>query len=774
MSEPSSKQISRNLFIYGGTVLLLFGITLFRVTQQFAKLVDFSPLLGNPMFVLGGTPIYWPMRYFRWCNEFGDTVPNVVLATEASLFLFALFAMALFPVIFMAKMPKVKPVFAVLVLIACIMFGLHFSTQAFAGFVEYNPLLGEPLYLSDGKPIYNPFMYLFWWYKFGTVLPVVINETQNGAVCGILFGFIGSGLIMRKSKVLDSHGSAAWATKTDIDKMELSQEKGVILGRNPYLKPAHGKNFLRHDGPEHIMVMAPTRSGKGVGIIIPTLVTWPHSVFVTDIKGENWQLTAGYRQKHMNNKVLKFDPTDQSGKSARYNPLSSIRIRTKDEVRDVQNICDMLVNPNGDAKPDHWSRTGHSLLTGVIMHLCYVFDKEGRGVPTLTDVATFLSCPGGDIVDALDEMRNYAHISVEEFLSEGNIFESTYGEYVKLFKDLTNKTKGNEEEFKKQLQEEKAKIAKVWPKVKLNRNQNASEDDEETKTEKVFEQYDESVVNEIKGYEETIWGCLTHPKVAEAAAEIVNKPDNERGSVISTALSYLSLYRDPVVAYNTSVSDFKIEDLMRDDFPVSLYLVIPQEDMERLTPLVRMIINLVLAKLATGMEFKDGQQVKKNQRCLLMLDEFPAFGAINSMEKGLAYIAGYGLKAMIIVQSQKQLFKCYTKDNSILDNCHIRVFYGPNDDETPSLISKILGKKTIKSYSVSKKDSLLSTDSRSESEIGRELMTPEEVSKLPKDKELVFMTGHPPVYGNKLFYYKEKFFRERTFDPPEESDRIVS
>jgi type IV secretion system protein VirD4 len=96
----------------------------------------------------------------------------------------------------------------------------------------------------------------------------------------------------------------------------------------------HG--YLRHDGPEHVLCFAPTRSGKGVGLVVPTLLTWPGSCIVHDIKGENWNLTSGFRARH--GRVLLFDPTN--AKSAAYNPLLEVR-RGEWEVRDVQNVADV-------------------------------------------------------------------------------------------------------------------------------------------------------------------------------------------------------------------------------------------------------------------------------------------------------------------------------------------------------------------------------------------------------------------------------------------------
>jgi type IV secretion system protein VirD4 len=144
------------------------------------------------------------------------------------------------------------------------------------------------------------------------------------------------------------------------------------------------RDYLRHDGPEHVLCFAPTRSGKGVGLVVPSLLTWPGSAIVHDIKGENWQLTAGFRSRH--GRVLLFDPTN--AKSAAYNPLLEVR-RGEWEVRDVQNVADVLVDPEGSLeRRNHWEKTSHSLLVGAILHVLYAeMDK------TLAGVAAFLSDP---------------------------------------------------------------------------------------------------------------------------------------------------------------------------------------------------------------------------------------------------------------------------------------------------------------------------------------------------------------------------------------------
>jgi len=133
-----------------------------------------------------------------------------------------------------------------------------------------------------------------------------------------------------------------------------------VLGR-------FGRDYLRHNGPEHVLCFAPTRSGKGVGLVVPTLLTWPASAIVHDIKGENWEITAGLRARI--GRVLLFDPTNQ--RSAAYNPLLEVR-RGIWEVRDVQNVADVLVDPEGSLeRRNHWEKTSHSLLVGAILHVLY-------------------------------------------------------------------------------------------------------------------------------------------------------------------------------------------------------------------------------------------------------------------------------------------------------------------------------------------------------------------------------------------------------------------
>ncbi|MCH8795130.1 type IV secretory system conjugative DNA transfer family protein, partial [Neisseria gonorrhoeae] len=146
---------------------------------------------------------------------------------------------------------------------------------------------------------------------------------------------------------------------------------------------------------------------KGLGLVLPTLLSWPHSTFITDLKGELWALTAGWRKKYAHNKVIRFEPASAQG-SAAWNPLDEIRVGTEYEIGDVQNLATMIVDPDGKGLNSHWDKTAFALLTGVILHALYKARDDG-GVATLPSVDRMLSDPEKPVGDLWVEMATYPH-----------------------------------------------------------------------------------------------------------------------------------------------------------------------------------------------------------------------------------------------------------------------------------------------------------------------------------------------------------------------------
>ena len=256
-----------------------------------------------------------------------------------------------------------------------------------------------------------------------------------------------------------------------------------------------------------------------------------------------------------------------------------------------------------------------------------------------------------------------------------------------------------------------------------------------------------------------------HPVVASTARELLNKSDNERSGVLSTAMSFLGLYRDPVVAQVTRQCDWRIADLITGARPSTLYLVVPPSDISRTKPLIRLVLNQIGRRLT-----EDLHDPNRRQRVLLMLDEFPALGPLDFFESALAFMAGYDLKAFLIAQSLNQIEKAYGPNNAILDNCHVRVSFATNDERTAKRVSDALGTatelKAMKNYAGHRLSPWLGHLMVSRSETPRALMTPGEIMQLPPTEEIVMVAGTPPIRAKKARYYKDPRLLERVLPPP--------
>lgn len=551
-------------------------------------------------------------------------------------------------------------------------------------------------------------------------------------------------------------------------KVKKPKTSGVVVGINPFTH-----KLMLHDGVEHILLMAPTRSGKGVCTIVPTGLIWKHSIFFFDPKGELWGLTSGYRKYVLKQKVLKFQPLCKDGSAARWNPLAEVNYRSFEELSDVQSIVSVMVRPDGEQKggDSFWPDSAAALLNGVILHLLYQHDKENLPLPCPTDIMSFLSSPDKTTEELFTDMRDYPHISPEEFLEvpildekgneildkngivkrRKNPLKEIYGEYIKDFRVFTEElgvTVRSLDEIRTIIQ------------YKIDHGEKI-----------IWESTTEGLPSGTPYHL-----LLTHPKVAEAASNMLNGADQTRASIMQTAQTALAIYQDPVVQTNMAVSDFAIRDLLDPKQEVSLYLVMEVKDIAAVKPIARLFLQMLCAKLIQDMKFgKEAKNLKK-QRLLLMLDEFPQLGNMKCIELALAICAGYGIKMCIVCQDVNQLNKEYTKDNSIGSNCHLHIYFTPNIDSggaTAESISKQLGKKTIKTVSHSDGGGFFK-GSDSTSSTGRELMTPDEVSHMSSEKELVFVAGHKPILGDKLRYYQHSWLLKRTqIEKPAASDTVT-
>lgn len=590
--------------------------------------------------------------------------------------------------------------------------GLQSATQYFAHMFDYQASLGEHI-----GHIYAPWSILQWASRWYGHYP---NEIMSAGSVGIVVSSVGL-LGVAIAKVVASntskanqflHGSARWAGKKDI------QAAGLLPRTRTVLELVTGKEaptstgvyvggwqdnkngtfyYLRHSGPEHVLCYAPTRSGKGVGLVVPTLLSWPASTVITDLKGELWELTAGWRKRHAKNKVLRFEPASSNGGIC-WNPLNEIRLGTEFEVGDVQNLTQLIVDPDGKGLNSHWQKTAFALLVGVILHALYKAQDDGT-CATLPSVDAMLADPNRDVGELWMEMATYGHVDGQ-----------------------------------------------------------------------------------------------SHPAIGSAARDMMDRPEEEAGSVLSTAKSYLSLYRDPVVARSVSKSEFRIKDLMHQDDPVSLYIVTQPNDKARLRPLVRIMVNMTVRLLADKMDFEDGRPVARYQyRLLMMLDEFPSLGKLEILQESLAFIAGYGIKCYLICQDINQIKSRetgYGHDETITSNCHVQNAYPPNRVETAEHLSRLTGQTTVVKEQITTSGRRTATMhgqvSRTFQEVQRPLLTPDECLRMPGPKKndkgeieeagdmVIYVTGYPAIYGKQPLYFKDRVFQARAaISAPTVSDKAI-
>jgi type IV secretion system protein VirD4 len=475
----------------------------------------------------------------------------------------------------------------------------------------------------------------------------------------VLIAAKASGSIPNSVKVF---GTQAWGTRKDarlagVLKHRMADMPGVITGR--WLRTKAPDDILHYDGPEHHLITGASRAGKGVGHVIPTLLSWPGSAFVYDPKEECYDITAAFRRRHVGYTFfLNFTRTD----SACFNPLLEVR-RGPFEVADAQNIAGMLVDPAGTKNTlDFFQTSAKELLTAIILHVLYAVPLHRKNLAEVRRCVL-------DVKDTLDSMRNAAHL-----------------------------------------------------------------------------------------------GDASHPEVQLIANRYLAMGDKVRDSILATCSTCLELYADPLVARLTARSDFMIGDLVCAPHPVTCYLQTPPSDATRLRPLTRLILSQVAQALTSKLD-EDQRGRKKQHKLLYLIDEFPTLGRLGFFSTNLRIMAGYGIKAMIIVQSFKDITEAYGPHNTIIDNCHVVVAFATADSDTAKRISDMTGRATEIRVSYSQSIGVFGPrGSRNYHEVQRNLLEPGDVRTLPYNEQLVFVTGTKPFRTSKLRYYEEPMFKARMTD----------
>ncbi|MDR0495171.1 MAG: type IV secretory system conjugative DNA transfer family protein [Treponema sp.] len=585
-------------------------------------------------------------------------------------------------------------------IIICLL-SLVTATQYMADRLHYDPsVLGYPWFiLNNNYPVYYPFL------MFPLIIRGIGTNDQNlgkiifdstmilviGVFAALMLYFALVWTRSARGRRQNIHGTSRWAGIKDIKAIGLFEEAGVVLGQQENAKVdytiANGSvklslrrpsKILRHSGQTSTVMFAPTRSGKGVSSVIPTCIDYPHSLITIDPKGENFNITAGWRRKFSH--VLRLSPVSKD--TLCFNILDELG--EDSAYRDASMIADILTSP-ADGKVDggsrHWIDTAKDLITGTILHVKYS-DYEDK---SLYGVLNFLSQAGGEDSDKglalLDCMINARH-SMEEI----------------------------------------------------------------------------------------------HEIVCNIAQRNKARPDEERGSVFSSAVTSLQIFEDPMVRNCSSSSDFCLNDFKVSESPISLYITVPFPDLDRLSSFIRILVTFILRKFSQD-EVQFGEQKLKHP-ILFLIDEFPTLGTFTTLETMMGILAGYGITFYLICQSPSQIYRLYGEHTTILDHCKFIMTYAMSDPKGAEMFSKMTGVESVTfsnvSNSGSRFDAGMNNLNISEQTQQRNLMNADEIQHLPANQLIIFPQGSPAIIAKKNVYYSDPRYRDKVnLPPPKNRDELL-
>lgn len=652
--------------------------------------------------------------------------------------------------------------------IVCVFVGLFISTQKFAFYMNYDEtVMGSPLFeLPNGYKVYNPLFIVLGLLKFG------FNENYSyyffkafpatfiGLVLAILVFVVCSIVAGARQHNQHIHGTSRWGTKKDLEKVGLLQEHGVVCGQlteanvgyhvNPekaslqldmrksnYLKfnlddfkvyrPIKTAPLIAHSGATNTWLIAPTRAGKGVSCIIPTLLSLgvpyyakeknkttkktetvikgKRSVVVFDPKGENYDITAGYRAKFST--VMPFRPLDPDGETVHYNPIHEIPDNPSGAFAWADMIGEIFfgaekAQSSGDGASEYFKNMARDIFVGVVMHV-----RFSKSIPweekNLTKVLSLF---------AQDDDES------EEEKKGGDDEESGCG--FELFK---------------QMKEEGIHVR------------------------------DDGTENPI-----------IHNLIVASANKSKKQPSRERGSTFSTVFSKINLFQDPLIQQATAYSDFSIDDFVNGINPISLYLIVPYNHIKRISPVFRMLITFMIKKFSDGTT--NAREVKLKNPCVFLLDEFPVLGYFPDIALNAGILAGYGVTFFIVSQSLNQIVDIYGEKHPFLDHCKTLILFASGNNTDAQMFANSIGNRSVLldniSRSGSRLDLGLTNISKSAQETSVSLVSADELQRLEFNRCIVMNQGVPPYKGKKVVYYEDPRFKDKSFLPTPKMEDIFN
>lgn len=471
-----------------------------------------------------------------------------------------------------------------------------------------------------------------------------------------LTAWLASLVLVLKPPKRSLHGDARFASAGELARKGMFKKTGdgIIVGR-------HDGRILRLPGQQFAILAAPTRSGKGVGVVIPNLLDYDESVVILDIKQENFNITSGWRASQ-GQQVYLFNPFAEDRRSHRWNPLSYVSDDPAFRVSDLLAIAAMLY-PDGADEQKFWVSQARNAFMALSL---YLFDnrddmaKKGfpgqGGKPTIGDIYRLSSGDGRSMKNSLQAL------SGKPFLSDN-----------------------------------------------------------------------------ARG----------------AFANLLSQADETFASIMGTFQEPLNAWINPVLDAATSADDFLLTDLRKRR--MTIYVGIQPNKLAE----SRLILNLFFSQVI-NLNTRELPQANSELRyqCLLLMDEFTAIGRVDIIASAVAYMAGYNLRLLPIIQSMAQLDAVYGKDvaRTIITNHALQIIYAPREQQDANDYSDMLGYTTVRRQNLTRGREF----SRSESEERRALMLPQELKAMGDDKEVILCEGiSHPVMCDKIRYFKDRYFTSR-------------
>jgi type IV secretion system protein VirD4 len=588
---------------------------------------------------------------------------------------------------------------------------------------------------TDASPLT---LYQYWFY-YGTNKSVVRWLYISGAIAFVVT--VAPTYLFLGPAKRSLFGDARWAKTGEIRKAGLLGTKGIIVG-------LYVRTYLMFEGSQHVILSAPTRSGKGVGIVIPNLLTWSDSVVVLDIKQENHGITSAYRRKYGQPCFL-FNPAAADYRTHRYNPLAYVSEDPNFRIDDIQKIANMLF-PDQQGVDPIWTATPRSLFLGIVL---YLLETPGKLV-TLGQVLRESLADG-------DGAKYFTGIIAARSLGERIQQTSSQDAKIQAARDIQAilADKGKAPEHHPRLTD-----MAVWLQLSpAYRDAVAQEVEEIRKSQpRAPDLVALAAAVPIDAASSKIGKALSGGCIRALNSYISIAAETTRAGIMTGFRSRLELWYNPLVDAATSANDFDLRDVRKKR--MSIYLGVTPDNLDRMAPLLNLFFQQLI-DLNTR-ELPEQNPALKHQ-CLLLADEFTAMGKIQVLSKGISYIAGYGLRMLPIIQSPAQVVEVYGKHaaETFTTNHALQIVFPPKatETETAESISKWLGYQTVKGVSESKGKSLLSKREKSEStsDQRRALLLPQEITNLGKTTEIVVLEDCPPILARKIRYYEDRTFVDR-------------